>query len=104
MPPGTRPYVPQKVLTGLVGPFDANGTISVFQYLQSTTNTVTTNFDSNTAQGATNELDLQLFNAVIANLEIMTRDSRGKMLVQVIRTAMYLRNNAAATLIGRPTG
>jgi hypothetical protein len=102
-PSGLVAGKPITILSGIVGPYDANGNIATFQYVNSSTNIVQTNFDNAGGAGTTgyeNELDLVLFSGVIANFQIMSKDAANHVSVLPIRSEMYLRNNASASIMG----
>jgi hypothetical protein len=108
-PAGWKTGVPNIVLRGIVGPLDKTGKLTCFQYVNQRAiagaevqNSVTTNFDNKTAVGALNEQNLPLFTGVIANFQIMMLDGKAKPTVQTMRSEMFLRNNAAATIMGTP--
>ena len=96
MPPAITPGQTQTVLSGIVGPLDANGNPAIFQYMNQSTNTITTNF----TPGSINEQDLVLYKGIIVNLEVVTIDAAGKAMVSPVRSEFYLRNNSSATIMG----
>ncbi|MBX9686938.1 MAG: hypothetical protein K2X27_09565 [Candidatus Obscuribacterales bacterium] len=101
-PSTLSPGSPVTILSGLVGPLDGNQNPAVFQYINSSTNTATTNFDPATPQGALNEQDLVLFSGVVANLQILSNSQSAsqKASLTSLRSEMYLRNNASAAIMG----
>lgn len=96
MAPGIAPGATQTIMTGIVGPLDSNGNPTIFQYVNQSSNTVTTNF----VPGSVSEQDLVLFKGVVVNIEMMTVDSVGKSVVNSVRSEFYLRNNSSATIMG----
>lgn len=109
MPRNWSPGKPITVLRGIVGPLDRNGKITVFQYVNQrsiaggqSANSVTTNFDDSTAEGAANQDNLPLFTGVMCNFQLMSIDVKRKPMVETLRSEMFLRNNASATIMGTP--
>lgn len=96
MPPGITPGLAETVVSGIVGPLDLNGRPAIFQYLNQSSNSITTNF----IPGSVNEQDLVLFKGIVVNLETMTVDAAGKAMVNAVRSEFYLRNNSSATILG----
>lgn len=109
MPKNWKAGVPIPILRGIIGPLDANGKIMTFQYVNQRSiaggqaaNSVTTNFDDSTAEGALNEENLPLFTGVMCNFQIMNIDGKRKPIIETLRSEMFLRNNASATIMGTP--
>jgi type II secretory pathway pseudopilin PulG len=98
---------PQTLLTNIVGPYTkvSPESICVFQYVNNqqitgglAQNSITNDFQSNPT-GVLNAQNLCLFTGVVANLQILNWDQRNHVTIQPIRTEMYLRNNADATIM-----
>jgi hypothetical protein len=109
IPANWQPGVPNTVLKGIVGPLDANGRVVAFQYVNQraiaggqAANSITTNFDDSTAEGEANENNLPLFTGVMCNFQIMSVDGKKRPTVELLRSEMFLRNNASATIMGTP--
>ncbi len=92
-PAGISPGTVTTVLTGIVGPRDTNGEISVFQYVEK---------NSNTLSATVNAAELQNYSGVVVNLQVLNMDARGHKSLLPVRTEMYMRNNVSATTIGNP--
>lgn len=107
-PPGMATGVPQTVMSGIVGPVDPlnPSRCTAFAYINQnpayTGGQMQTNFDRQTAQGATNEDNLVSFKGVVCNFHLMTMDGAKRVTVMPLRTEMYMRNNQQATMMGPP--
>jgi hypothetical protein len=93
VPSGITPGTVTTIISGIVGPRDGNGNLSIFQYVQKLTNS---------AVSTVNPIELQNYAGVIVNLEVINKDNRGRYSILPVRSEMYMRNNVAATTIGSP--
>lgn len=96
--PGAVNSRPQTILSGIVGPFDAQGNLNVFQYLDKT-NDATAGDTS-----ISNPALIANYTGVIVNLEILKHED-GNLRPQAlaVKTEVFLRNNALATTVGQPS-
>ncbi len=92
VPSGIQPGTVTTVVTGIVGP-TVNGSPGVFQYIDKFQTQPTTTVTA---------AELQNYSGVFVNLEIANTDTQGRTALLPVRTAMYMRNNVAATTIGSP--
>jgi type II secretory pathway pseudopilin PulG len=90
--------VPVTLLSGIIGPLDAQGNPVVFQYIKSSDNSTTSSFPA----GSVAENDLVLYNGVVVNFQIMTlgASSAHKATINSLRSELYLRNNSTAQIMG----
>lgn len=93
MPAGISAGTVSTVITGIVGPRDTNGNLSIFQYVEKNQNAATSTVDPKL---------LQNYAGVVVNLEVINTDNRGHISILPVRSEMYMRNNVAATTIGSP--
>lgn len=92
---GITPGAPITILSGIIGPLDAQGNPVIFQYIKSSDNSINTNF----AAGSQAENDLVLYNGVVANIQVMQLGNPQATMTS-LRSEMYLRNNSQAQIIG----
>ncbi len=85
----------QTLVTGIVGPLDAAGNVSVFSYVEKVNNTSTS-----TPPDAAHVLTD--YNGVIVNLEVLKQQAGRKASVAAFKTEFFLRNNSQITLMGPP--
>jgi hypothetical protein len=99
--PGSQ--TPSTILTGIVGPRDADGNLCIFQYVDSATNSAASSVVGGNLilanNGIANLLNVQ---GVVTTLEIKKQDEGRKAAVVALRTETYMRNNKMTTLIGVP--
>lgn len=88
---------PQTLVTGIVGPLDNQGNISIFNYVEKVNNTATV-----TPPDAAHVLTD--YNGVIVNMEVLKTQSGRKASVAAFKTEFFLRNNSQITLMGPPNG
>ncbi len=93
VPSGITAGTVTTVVSGIVGPKDSSGNLSLFQYIEK---------NQNTASSTVTPLDLQNYAGIVVNLEVINKDGRGRSSVLPIRSEMYMRNNVAATTVGSP--
>lgn len=101
MPPTMQAGVPQVVLTNIVGPVntaDATAMPAVFQYMDQTRNPLV--LTSSFPTGSQNEQNLIAFRGIVVNLQVMNLDANRRASVSTVRSEMFLRNNATATIMG----
>lgn len=98
----------QTVLTGIIGPLDANNVPKVFQFIDKTDSKGTPQ-DSITPVTTPSGAFVANFTGVVINLEVRHHNTVSlqskNISVQPIafKTEVFLRNNAVATAIGQPS-
>lgn len=101
MPTTMQPGVPQVVLSNIVGPVnqgDLTGMPAVFQYMDQTRSPLV--LTSSFPTGGQNEQNLIAFRGIVVNLQVMNLDANRRASVSSVRSEMFLRNNATATIMG----
>ncbi len=96
VPVNLRNMQPVTLAAGIIGPRDpATGRLGVFQYVDRSTNVITTTPDP---------AKLQEYNGIVVNMEILKRENNQKASVMSLRNETFMRNNTSATVIGLPPG
>jgi hypothetical protein len=90
---------PLTLVSGIVGPLDANNRPYVFSYTNKTdgSDTTTPGNDGNPNHYLTD------YNGLVVNLEVLKNQTGTKAQVAHFKTEFFLRNNAQTTLMGQPS-
>lgn len=84
------------VLSGIVGPKDADGNLSIFKYVERVANSCTTS----PPEG---DLWLTDYTGVIVDMEVRKAEEGIRASVNHFRSEFYFRNNTQTTLMGKPS-
>jgi type II secretory pathway pseudopilin PulG len=87
---------PHTIIRGIVGPKDAQGNISIFEYVEKRNNTSTTMPDN------VGDVFVTDYTGVIVNLEVLKSEQGVKKSVAAFRSEYFFRNNTMTELIGLP--